>query len=72
MQQEIKVGSVTNAQRGVKILRSNGISTSVSRLEHPVAADGCGFALRVDASDCERSVELLRRYKIRIIGDEVL
>lgn len=52
MQQEIKVGSVTNAQRGVKILRSNGISTSVSRLEHPGAADGCGFALRVDASDC--------------------
>ena len=51
MQQEIKVGSVTNAQRGVKILRSNGISTSVSRLEHPGAADGCGFALRVDASD---------------------
>lgn len=72
MQQEIKVGSVTNVQRGVKILRSNGISTSVSRLEHPSAADGCGFALRVDASDFERSVELLRRYKIRIIGDEVL
>ncbi|MDY5243380.1 MAG: hypothetical protein SPH20_06420 [Eubacterium sp.] len=72
MQQEIKVGSVTNAQRGAKILRSNGISTSVSRLEHPGTADGCGFALRVDASDSERSVELLRRYKIRIIGDEVL
>lgn len=72
MQQEIKVGSVTNAQRGAKILRSNGISTSVSRLEHPGTADGCGFALRVDASDWERSVELLRRYKIRIIGDEVL
>lgn len=72
MQQEIKVGSVTNAQRGVKILRSNGILTSVSRLEHPGVADGCGFALRVDASDFERSVELLRRYKIRIIGDEVL
>lgn len=72
MQQEIKVGSVTNAQRGAKILRSNGISTTVSRLEHPGAADGCGFVLKVDASEYERSIELLRRYKIRVIDGENL
>lgn len=72
MNRKIKVGSVTNAQRGAKLLRSNGISASVSRLEKPSAADGCGFVLSVDASDYEGSVRLLHQYKIRVIDGDIL
>lgn len=70
MQQEIKVGSVTNAQRGAKILRNNGIRAVVYRLEKPSASDGCGFALGVDASNYNRAITLLLEYKIRVIDGD--
>lgn len=65
---EIKVGSVTNAQRGSKILRKNGYKSSVHRLENPSAGDGCGFVIRIDGGDSHYARELLGRNGVRILG----
>ncbi len=66
---KIKVGSVTNAQRGAGILRINGYKPTVSRIENPVASDGCGFVINV-YDDKNMVLDLLRKYGIRIIGVE--
>ena len=69
MYYDIKVGSVTNAQRGIRILRQNGIKSSVIRIFKPKADEGCGYALRVNSEDKRKSIDILRRNNIRIIGD---
>ena len=69
MYYDIKVGSVTNAQRGIRILRQNGIKSSVIRIFKPTSDEGCGYALRVGSEDKRKSVDILRRNNIRIIGD---
>lgn len=68
MKAHIKVGSVTNAQRGAKILRLYSINTTVTRLEHPNVYDGCGFVLNVDKDEYERAASLLKQNGIRILG----
>ncbi len=68
MQRQIKVGSITNAQRGAKTLRLYSIKTTVTRLEHPNAYDGCGFVLNVSEDDYKRAVDLLKQNGIRILG----
>lgn len=65
---EIKVGSVTNAQRGAKALRRMGIRATLSRIENPSASDGCGFVLRVNCNDVDTAVDLLKKNGIRIVG----
>lgn len=65
---EIKVGSVTNAQRGSKLLRIKGYKSSVHRLENPSAGDGCGFVIRLDGGDCNYARELLLRNGVRVLG----
>ena len=39
---EIKVGSVTNAQRGAKLLKNAGYRVFVHKQLRPSPADGCG------------------------------
>lgn len=65
----IKVGSVTNAQRGAKILRSSGYKPQIKRLENPSQNDGCGYVLEVIASDNE-PVDILKRKGINVKGVE--
>ncbi len=65
---EIKVGSVTNAQRGSKLLRRYGIKPAVSRIENPAPGDGCGFVITVDYNDCDAAKSLLYKNGIRIFG----
>lgn len=68
MKCEIKVGSVTNAQRGSKLLRRYGIKLTVSRIENPAVGDGCGFVIGVDYADCDTAKRLLVQNGIRILG----
>ncbi len=70
MYYDIKVGSVTNAQRSIRLLRQNGIKASVIRIFKPKENEGCGYALRVNSNEKRRAVDLLRKNKIRIIGDD--
>ncbi|MCH5320425.1 MAG: DUF3343 domain-containing protein [Eubacterium sp.] len=67
----IKVGSITNAQRGQRLLRSGGYKAQIKRIENPSKADGCGYALEVNASDDE-PVNILQRNRITIRGVEVI
>ena len=68
MKCEIKVGSVTNAQRGSKLLRRYGIKPTVSRIENTALGDGCGFVIGVDCVDCDTAKSLLVQNGIRILG----
>lgn len=64
----IKVGTITNAQRGQKILKSGGYKSVIKRIENS-GDDGCGYALFVKADD-NRPLELLKRQGIKVKGVE--
>ena len=63
----IKVGSITNAQRGQRLLRSEGYKAQIKKIENSVKSDGCGYALEV-ATDSEEPVKILERGRIKIRG----
>ncbi len=67
----IKVGSITNAQRGQRILRSKGYKAQIKKIENPSKTDGCGYALEV-SSDDDTPVKILEKNKIKIRGVEML
>lgn len=66
---DIKVGSVTNAQRSLHILKANGYRASIKKLEHPTKADGCGYVVRMDAAN-ETPIRLLEQNGIKVTGVE--
>ncbi len=65
----IRVGSITNAQRGRRILKIEGYSAFIKKAENPSNSEGCGYALVVQADD-EKPLEILRRSRIKILGVE--
>ncbi len=68
----IKVGSVTNAQRGAKILRSKGYKPSISRAQNPQPSDGCGYIIKVNTDRRDDVIKLLNDNGISVTGVEVL
>lgn len=68
---EIKVGSVTNAQRGAKLLKNAGYRVFVHKQLRPRTTDGCGYLLRLEDGDGE-ALALLRQHGVRITGVEQL
>ena len=67
----IKVGSITNAQRGQSILRSSGYKAKITRLENPTQNDGCGYAIETIANDKE-PLKILKKNSINVRGVDVL
>ena len=65
----IKVGSITNAQRGQRILRMKGYKAQIKRLDAPSKQDGCGYMLVVSAPDDE-PVDILRANRLKVKGVE--
>lgn len=65
----IKVGSVTNAQRGQRLLRSKGYIPRIRKAENPEQTDGCGYAIEVQSAD-NTPVEILEHGRIEIRGVE--
>ncbi|MDD6728292.1 MAG: DUF3343 domain-containing protein [Eubacteriales bacterium] len=65
----IKVGSVTNAQRAQRLLRSKGYRAQIKRIENPSPSDGCGYAVLVKAND-DAPLEILSSGGIEIKGVE--
>lgn len=63
----IKVGSITNAQRGAALLRSSGYKPQIKRLENPSDNDGCGYVIKVDSKGNE-PVNILRKNGIKVRG----
>lgn len=70
MYYDIKVGAITNAQRGARLLRYNGFKTTITRIDNPKPGDGCGFVLRVYANDIEGALTILKNNGVRIMGVE--
>lgn len=68
----IKVGSITNAQRAAKILRSRGYKSTLTRLENPLPPDGCGYVVKVAADDSDAVVKLLKNSGVAVLGVEAL
>lgn len=52
--------SVTPAQRGQRVLRVNGIQTTLQRTPRWMEERGCGYSLRLPYADVERAARLLR------------
>ena len=66
---EIKVGSVTNAQRGARLLKNAGYRVFVHKQLRPSPSDGCGYLLRLEDGN-EEALALLRQHGVRITGVE--
>lgn len=64
-----KVSSITNAQRGQKILASYGIPSQIQRIQNPRSGDGCGYTILVSSS-ASKAQQLLIENGIRIVGVE--
>ena len=58
--------SVTVAQRGEKILNAAGIRCAVRRTPRWMEEQGCGYALRIWASEIEPATALLNERQIPI------
>ena len=56
--------SVTFAQRGERILNTNGIRCTLQRTPHWMEEQGCGYCLKLTTHNVEEVVNLLRRSKV--------
>lgn len=65
----INVGSVTNAQRGQRALRSKGYRAQISRADSIGAKDGCGWEISVKSDDSQ-PIKILEKEGIKIRGVE--
>lgn len=65
----IKVGSITNAQRGIRLLGAKGYKAQIKRLEKPTKADGCGYVIVLNAKGNE-PVSILEKGGIEVRGVE--
>ena len=63
----IKIGSITNAQRGRAVLHGNSVQARIKRIENPQPGDGCGYVLAVDG-DADEAVRLLKKSGLRVLG----
>lgn len=63
----IKVGSITNAQRGQRLLRSKGYKSQIRKTEKPSNTDGCGYELIVKANS-DTPVDILEENGIVVRG----
>jgi hypothetical protein len=66
----IKVGSITNAQRAMRYLRGNGFKANLGRMENPLPADGCGYVIKIKATDKSAVINQLKNDGITVLGVE--
>lgn len=65
----IKVGSITNAQRAQRILKSHGYKAQIKRESNPSKKEGCGYVVAVKDKNNE-AIEILKKADIKIKGVE--
>lgn len=56
--------SVTYAQRGERLLKSNGYRCTLQRTPRWMEEQGCGYSLRVQTADAEGAARLLRENQL--------
>ena len=67
---EIKVKTITSAQRGVNILREYGVKAQIGRIKTLGKSEGCGYTLRVKTDCIDRIIKLLNSRGISTFGVE--
>lgn len=63
---DIKVGSVTNAQRAQAVLKKNNIKSQIKRIQNHNPGEGCGYIITVDSGD--KALEIIKGANIRVLG----
>ncbi len=63
----IKVGSITNAQRSLRVLKQQGYKSLIKKLENPSPQDGCGYVVVVNTYT-EEPLQILINEGIQIRG----
>lgn len=63
---QIKVGSITNAQRIKKLLKQNGIKASIQRSSNIKRGEGCGYSVTATGYTDEIT-ELVKHSKIKYL-----
>lgn len=66
----IQLGSVTNAQHARDILKAYGYTPYLSRNSQPKKEEGCGYTVKVNSTDIQMTLNLLRDKGVYIIGAE--
>ena len=67
----IKVGTITNAQRSIRLLRNAGFKAQINRITNPSKEDGCGYVVVIDENaDLDKAVNILKKNGINIRGVE--
>ena len=64
----INVNTITNAQRGVKLLKRYGISAKIGRIKKRIKENGCGYTVNVSTGDYNMIENLFKSSGIEIIG----
>ena len=63
----VKVGSVTGAQKGKRILLKHGYRASIKRATHIKKGEGCGYGI-VTQGDANKVISILKEAGIKIIS----
>ena len=56
--------SITLAQRAERILNRGAIDCTLQRTPRWLAEQGCGYSIRINSGDLQRSIMLLRQNRI--------
>lgn len=71
MKSIIKVGTITNAQRSVRLLRTSGFKTQINRITNPSENDGCGYVVEIRGNaNINKAVNILKKNGIKVKGVE--
>lgn len=63
----VKVGSITNAQKGKKALLKHGFRAKVIRSRHIQKGDGCGYSIVFNGNQ-KNGLDLLKKAGVNIIS----
>ena len=61
------VSSITYALKGKSELENNNISCRLEKIRDIAAMKGCGYGIRINASDATAAIRILRNARIRVI-----
>lgn len=64
---QVKVGSVTNAQKAKRLLKQNGYYCYIRRSADIKKGEGCGYSV-IFRGDSEKGLNILENSGIRIIS----
>ncbi|MGM9615648.1 MAG: DUF3343 domain-containing protein [Oscillospiraceae bacterium] len=65
MQYYLKCRSMTQAQRGAKVLEHSGVTGTVTRLPKSVSDRGCGYSIIVSPRNLDRALGILASANLR-------